>query len=92
MIAAINDRRPASIQFLSTATDGLYTLEVKAQTNAATDVAIYRSALQDLGTLQTVDVRDQNTRGGTMTFTLVVTFKPDSLRVDAVEQPAANPS
>ncbi|HEY0943644.1 MAG TPA: hypothetical protein VGD81_00190 [Opitutaceae bacterium] len=85
MIAIVNEPRPESIQFLSTSTRGLYTLEVQAQTNAQNEVEPYRVALNALPACQTVEVQDLRDRGGLTTFKLVVTFKPEAFNQAAVE-------
>ena len=80
MISIASEKKPPAIQFLRATTNGLYTLTVDAQTYAPNDVAVFRSALGDLPACQTIEVRDQRTRDNLMTFTLVITFRPEALK------------
>jgi len=80
MISIVSEKKPSVIQFLRATTSGLYTLPVDAQTTSPGDVAAFRSALGDLPACEKVEVRDQRTRDNLMTFTLVVTFRPDVLK------------
>jgi len=80
MISIASERKPAVIQFLRATTGGLYTLTVDAQTTSPNDVAAFRSALSELPACEKVEVRDQRTRDNLMTFSLVITFKPEALK------------
>jgi len=80
MISLVSERKPAAIQFLRATTTGLYTLTIDAQTNSPADVAVFRSALGDQPACATIEVRDQRTRDNLMTFTLVVTFRPEAVK------------
>ena len=80
MISVVSERKPAAIQFLRATTSGLYTLTVDAQTTSPNDVAAFRSALGEQPACASVEVRDQRTRDNLMTFTLVITFRPEALK------------
>lgn len=80
MISVVSEKKPSVIQFLRATTSGLYTLTIEAQTASPGDVAAFRSALGDLPACEKVEVKDQRTRENLMTFTLVVTFRPDVLK------------
>ena len=80
MISMASGKKPAVIQFLRATTSGLYTLTVDAQTTSPGDVAVFRSALGELPACEKVEVRDQRTRDNIMTFTLVITFRPEALQ------------
>jgi hypothetical protein len=80
MISAVSERKPAVIQFLRATTTGLHTLSIDAQTASPNEVAAFRTALGELPVCEKVEVRDQRTRDNLMTFTLVITFKPDGLK------------
>ena len=80
MLALINQNRPASIQFMRTATTGLYALEIEAQTANAADVGQYEAALRATPELAGVETGDLRSRDGLTTFTLAVTFRPESLQ------------
>lgn len=86
MIAAVNNVRPASIQFTRCATSGLNTLEIEAQTNNATSVGTYETALRGLTVLESAEIRDVRLRDGLTTFQLTAVFKAGALA--AMESPA----
>lgn len=79
MIALINEKRPASIQFLRTSTRGRNSIEVEAQTANAGDVSEYESALRGLSVIGELKTRDIRSREGVTTFVLNVTFRPEAL-------------
>ena len=85
MLAVINTVRPRTIQFMRTVTNGLYTLEVEAQTSLSGDIDVCRSALNRLPDCEKAEVLDVRSRDGVSTFRLVVTFKPDAFK--AGEEP-----
>lgn len=94
MLALINTVRPRTIQFMRTVTNGLYTLEIEAQTNSSGDIDVFSSALLKLNGFEKVDVLDPRSRDGVSTFRLVVTFKPEAFQVfapKAVEPEAIAP-
>jgi hypothetical protein len=78
MLAAINEPRPASIQFTRTGTSGRNGLEIEAQTGSADDVGVYEAALRNLSMLEKVEIRDLRARDGVTTFGLTLVFKPDA--------------
>jgi hypothetical protein len=80
MLSVASERKPGTIQFLRATTSGLYTLTVDAQTASPGDVAAFRSALGEQPACAAVEVRDQRTRDNLMTFTLVITFRPEALK------------
>jgi len=80
MISAVSEKKPVTIQFLRATTNGLYTLTVDAQTASPGEVAGFRAVLGDMPACERVEVRDQRTRDNLMTFTLVITFRPEALK------------
>lgn len=77
------NRKPAEITFIKVITlpqTGIYTLTIEASSSDAAKVPVYEATLRNLPMLQRVEIRDYKTRGETATFTLVVTYKPDSLK------------
>ncbi len=80
MLALINQSRPASIQFMRSATDGLNGLEIEARTADAAAIGQYEAALRARPELGSVETRDLRSREGVTTFGLVIAFKPGSLR------------
>ncbi len=78
-----DNRKPAEITFLRVVTlpqTGIYTLTIEATATNTAQVAVYEASLKNLPMIQRVETRDLRTRGETATFTLVVTFKPDTIR------------
>jgi hypothetical protein len=71
--------KPVSVQFIRTATNGLYTLEVEAQTKVGGDLALYQAALRENPAIASVEVAKHDLRDATTTFVLVITFKPEAL-------------
>lgn len=81
MLAIATAARPSDgVQFLRTSTTGLYGLNVEAQTTTPALVSAYQAALNSNEAVQRVEVRDQRTRDNVMTFTFVITFKPEMLK------------
>lgn len=83
MLNLVNTVRPPAIQFIRTATSGLYTLEVEAQTAASEEMDAFRVALNKLSGCEKVEVVDPRSRDGLSTFRLVVTFKADAFKTAA---------
>lgn len=86
MIERVDGPRPDSVQFLSTTTSGLYTLEVQAQTSSASDLDQYRGAIEALPGTVDVDLDVQGTRNNVTTFRLRVTFAPDAFATSETEE------
>lgn len=84
------DRKPPEIYFnraQTTSQTGIYTLVVNATSTNIPQVGVYVAKLRNLPMIARVDVRDERTRENTETFTLVVTFKPDTLKpADTISQ------
>lgn len=72
-------QKPVSVQFIRTVTNGLYTLEIEAQTKVGGDLALYQAALRQNPAVASVEVAKHDVRDATTTFVLVITFKPEAL-------------
>jgi hypothetical protein len=72
-------QKPVSVQFIRTVTNGLYTLEIEAQTKVGGDLALYQAALRQNPAVASVEVAKHDVRDATTTFVLVITFKPEGL-------------
>jgi hypothetical protein len=83
MIEAVTAVMPDQIQFLSTTTSGLYTLEVQAQTTAQTQIDQYQRALQGLATVESAVIEVQRTQANVTTFRMAVTFRPNAFTAPA---------
>jgi hypothetical protein len=80
MLVVLNDKRPASVQFVRTTTQGSDTLEVEAQTANASDVTGFEQALHEAPAIAQVKTHDIRARDGVTTFVVTVTFHPEALR------------
>jgi hypothetical protein len=79
----VEKRLPPAILFkrvTASPQTGIYTLTVQAVSTDVGQVGAYVATLQNLPFIQRVDLRDENTRNGVESFTLVVTFKPETLK------------
>lgn len=86
-----DNRMPPEIQFTRVITlpqAGIYSLTINAKfINGAGQVSLFEAKLRSLPMIQKVEVRDLQTRGDSGTFTLIVTFKPDTLKpADSIAQ------
>ncbi len=80
MLAVLNEHRPSSLHFISTATSGWNGMQVNAVTNNTADVSRYESALRDSGHFGRIEIRNQRVSDGQTTFVLEAEFLPDFLR------------
>jgi len=80
MISLVAAKKPAGVQFLRTTTNGLNSLSVEAQTNNASEIAGFMTAVQGLPACDKVEIFDQRTRDNLASFRLVVSFKPAALK------------
>ncbi|MEO6244497.1 MAG: hypothetical protein ABIQ12_03595 [Opitutaceae bacterium] len=78
-----DDRLPPEIQFtrvMTTTQTSLYTITVEAKSTNVGQIGVYEAKLRNLPMIQKVDPRIGQTVGNTATFTLIVTFKPDTIK------------
>jgi hypothetical protein len=78
-----DDRLPAEIQFtrvVTTPQTGIYTITVEAKSTNVGQIGVYEAKLRNLPMIQKVETRIGQTVGNTATFTLVVAFKPDTIK------------
>jgi hypothetical protein len=68
------------VQFLRASTVGLHGLNVEAQSTSPAAPSAYQAALSALPSVEKVEVRDQRARDNVMTFTMAVTFRPETIR------------
>lgn len=80
MLAAINQPRPASVDFLRVSTNGPLKLVIEAQTANAADLRNYETALRQVDGVQDVELRDPRMREGRTSFTIEVAFKSGWLK------------
>ena len=80
MLAAVYEKRPNSVQFTRVSTNGLWRMDIEAQTDNAADLRDFEAGVRKLATIEHVELRDPRTREGLTTFLLEVTFKPGTLK------------
>jgi hypothetical protein len=83
MIQLAMGPRPETVQFLRASTVGLYGLNVEAQSTSPAAPSAYQTALAALPSIEKVEVRDQRARDNLMTFTMVMTFRPENIKPGA---------
>jgi hypothetical protein len=66
--------------FTSSTTNGLYTLQIQAQTQNSAELELYRTTLEKLPSVAQVDIPKPDSRNGVTTFQLIITFKPDAIK------------
>jgi hypothetical protein len=83
MIDLVKSKQPPSLAFMrvTAVSSALHTLDVRGQTPVSSDVVAYQSALNSLPECESVQVEEQDTRGGTTFFRFKITFKPDAVKV-----------
>ena len=83
MIDLVKSKQPPSLAFtrVTAVSSALHTLDVRGQTPVSSDVVAYQSALNSLPECESVQVEEQDTRGGTTFFRFKITFKPDAVKV-----------
>lgn len=79
MIDLVSAKKPEAVTFVRTTTNGLYNLSVDAESTSPAAVSAYQAALTGQPFAERVEVRDQRSRDNVMTFTLVVTFRPQNI-------------
>ena len=80
MLAAVYEKRPNSVLFTRVSTNGLWRMDIEAQTDNAADLRDFEAGVRKLATIEHVELRDPRTREGLTTFLLEVTFKPGTLK------------
>ena len=76
-------RNPAgepTVQFIRASTVGLHGLNVEAKSSSPAAPSAYQAALSALPAVEKVEVRDLRARDNEMTFTLAVTFRPETVK------------
>ena len=75
MLAELQEKRPKSVEFTRASTNGLWRMDIEAQTANASDLHDFEAEVRRLGNIEHVEVRDPRTRDGVTTFVMEVTFK-----------------
>jgi hypothetical protein len=83
LVGENNERLPPEIQFTRVFAEqarGLYNVLIEGKANNAAQIAPYETAVRNLPSVQSADIRDLQVIGDRATFKLTVTFKPDALK------------
>lgn len=67
-------------RIVSSTTNGVYSLQIDAQTTNSADLEVYRLALLKLSSVADATIPKPRVGPGLTTFTLYVTFKPDAIK------------
>ncbi len=76
MLDAVNNKRPNSVTFTRASTNGLWRMDIEAQTTNAGDLRDFEAGVRRLASIEHVELRDPRTREGLTTFLMEITFKP----------------
>ncbi len=76
MLAELQEKRPKSVEFTRATTNGLWRIDIEAQTANAADLHDFEAEVRRLAGIERVEVRDPRTREGVTTFVMEVIFKP----------------
>jgi hypothetical protein len=80
MVSIVSARKPESVQFLRAIANDRNSLTVEAETNNPGEISGYKTSLETAPECARVEIHDQRTRNNIASFTLVVTFKPGTLK------------
>lgn len=76
MLAELQQKRPASLEYGSITTKGLWQLDVRGQGANAADLTNFEADVRHLDGVEKVEVLEKNTREGVTVFRYEITFKP----------------
>ena len=76
MINALNDKRPAGLEFNTVTTKGNWQLDIRGQANSADDTSSFESEIRKVNGVEKVEVLEKTTRDRMTVFHYEVTFKP----------------
>lgn len=76
MLNALNDKRPAGMEFSSVTTKGNWQLDVRGQANSADDTSTFETEVRRLPGIDHLEILEKNTRDRMTVFRYEITFKP----------------
>jgi hypothetical protein len=82
MITLLAEKKPRSIQFVRTTTDGLLKIQVEATTANASDLVAWETSLTGHPAISSIEITDRKTRDNVTRFTLVANFKQEGLKAE----------
>ena len=80
MLAVANDHRPATVDFQRVNCKNNTQLEIEARTTNASDVYTFEKSLKESPEVTFVATKDMRARDNFTTFSVTITFKPETLR------------
>jgi hypothetical protein len=80
MLAIANDHRPATVDFQRVSCKNNTQLEIEARTTNASDVYTFEKSLKETAEVSFVATKDMRARDNFTTFSVTITFKPETLR------------
>jgi len=83
MLAVVNEYRPASVDFQRVSCKNNTQIEIEARTTNASDVYAFEKSLKERSEISFVATKDMRARDNFTTFSVTVTFKPETLRKGA---------
>jgi hypothetical protein len=76
MISALNEKRPAGMEFSSVTTKGSWQLDIRGQAGSADDTSTFESEARRIAGVERLEVLEKNTRDRMTVFHYEITFKP----------------
>ena len=83
MLAVANQNRPASVDFQRVSCKNNTQIEIEARTTNASDVYTFEKSLKERTEISFVATKDMRARDNFTTFSVTITFKPETLRKGA---------
>ena len=80
MLALVNPKRPATVDFQRINCKANNAIEIEARTSNASDITTFERALKEIPEVVSVTSRDIRARDTLTTFTFTITFKPEAVR------------
>ena len=80
MLAVANTHRPPSVDFQRISCKNNTQIEIEARTTNASDVYIFEKTLKESSEVSFVATKDMRARDNFTTFSVTITFKPETLR------------
>lgn len=81
MLNALNNKRPAGVEFDSVTTKGLWQMDIRGQANTADEALAYETDLRNLDEIQKVEVLEKRNSDGATVFHYEITFNPGWYRM-----------
>lgn len=83
MLAVVNENRPSTVDFQRVSCKNNTQIEIEARTTNASDVYAFEKSLKERSEISFVATKDMRARDNFTTFSVTITFKPETLRKGA---------